>query len=195
MAGTEATVTVKPLSAARLGDLAELFGTTKTTDGCYCMWFLLRAKECQAGWAGGNKTAFEALVTSDKQPYGLLAYRGREAVGWCAAGPRSRYQRALNGPILADHDPAEDDAVWLVPCFYVRRDARGRGVTRTLLEHAVDLARRHGAIAVEGFPLAGDDRHSASSAFLGVQPLFESVGFEAVARPTPKRVLMRLPLS
>jgi GNAT superfamily N-acetyltransferase len=188
-------IEIRPATPDRLADLANLFGASKTTSGCYCMWFILPAKQCQAGWRDGNRQAFESmaheLAGTTPEPVGLLAYRGDEAVGWCAAGPRSRYQRALRSPILKARDADEDPLVWLVPCFFVRRDARKQGVTRALLESAVELARQRGAAAVEGFPLAGDARRSAAEAFLGVEPLFASCGFQAVARPSTGRVVMR----
>src|SRR5262245_33745751 len=187
--------TIRPLTAARLGDLRTLFGASKTTNGCYCTWFLIPSKECSAGWNGGNQVTFEAMTGTAKQPMGLLAYQGRDPIGWCAAGPRSRYTRALRSNVLKGREPSEDTDVWLVPCFYVRRDARKSGVTRALLEAAVDLARSKGASAVEGFPLAGDGRRSASEAFLGVEPLFAACGFTATSRPTAGRVIMRRELS
>jgi GNAT superfamily N-acetyltransferase len=188
-------IEIRPATPDRLADLAALFGASKTTSGCYCMWFILPAKQSQAGWVDGNRQAFESmaheLAGTASEPVGLLAYRGDEAVGWCAVGPRSRYQRALRSPILKARDADEDPLVWLVPCFFVRRDARKQGVTRSLLESAVEVARERGAVAVEGFPLAGDARRSAAEAFLGVEPLFASCGFQAVARPSPGRVVMR----
>ena len=189
------TLTVKPVRARQLADVATLFGTNRTTSGCYCMWFLLPAKECDAGWSGGNKVAFEEAVAADREPYGLLAYLDREPVGWLAAGPRSRYARALRSTMLKQRDAGEDDRVWFLPCFFVHRQARRTGVTRRLVEEAVDLATRRGATAVESFPLAGDARHGTGEAFVGVEPLFASCGFSVVSRPTPKRVVMRRELT
>jgi GNAT superfamily N-acetyltransferase len=186
-----ARLTVRPVGPERLDDLAGLFGTSRTTSDCYCMWFVVSAQECREGWGEGNRRGFNRLAADEPAPMGLLAYRDGEPVGWCAAGPRSRYARALRSIVLKAREPDEDAAVWLVPCFYVRRDARRGGVTRTLLEAAVSLARRRGAVAVEGFPLAGDGRRSTGEAFLGVEPLFASCGFRVVARPTPARVVMR----
>ena len=186
-----AKVTVRPVGPDRLDDLAALFGTTRTTSDCYCMWFVVSAQECREGWGPGNRRAFERIAGEEPAPMGLLAYRGGEPVGWCAAGPRSRYARALRSPVLKARAPGEDAAVWLVPCFYVRRDARRGGVTRTLLEAAVSLARRRGAVAVEGFPLAGHGRRTTGEAFVGVEPLFASCGFVTVGRPTAARVVMR----
>lgn len=184
-------IEIHPVTPARLTDLASLFGTNKTTSGCYCMWFLIPTKQSHAGWGEANQEAFESLAGTCAEPVGLLAYRSGEAVGWCAAGPRARYERALRSPVLKSRDAAEDERVWLVPCFFVRRDARRQGLTHALLESAVELARQHGATAVEGFPLAGDARRSAAEAFLGVEPLFAASGFHVVDRPTPARVLMR----
>ena len=185
------TLSVLAVGPDRLADLDALFGTNKTTAGCRCMWFILRAKDCSAGWGAGNRAALASLASSAPEPIGLLAYRDDEPVGWCAAGPRSRYTRALGIPTLKQRDPAEDDDVWLVSCFFVRTDARRSGVTVALLEGAVELARSFGATAVEGFPLSGDGRRSAGDAFVGVEPLFDRCGFAPIRRPTDKRVIMR----
>lgn len=182
---------IAPVTVDRLDDIAALFGTSKTTTGCYCMWFVASAKQTQAGWAGGNRRAFESLAGTCPEPLGLLAYHDDRPVAWCAVGPRSRYARALRSTILKGRDPDEDTRVWLVPCFYVSRDARRAGVTRALLSAAVDLAARHGASAIEGFPLAGDGRRAAAEAYLGVEPLFAACGFAPVARPSSNRVVMR----
>jgi GNAT superfamily N-acetyltransferase len=193
---TSATpVTIAPLTVDRLPDLAALFGTTGTTRGCHCLWFLRPGKEVEAGWGGANRQAFEACARAETLPMGLLAYAGGEPVGWCAAGPRARYARALRSPVLRQRDPAEDGSVWLVPCFFVRRDFRGQGVMRELLRRAVDLAAAHGARAIEGFPLAGDARRGSGDAYLGVEPLFAAAGFTVVDRPSAHRVVMRLDLS
>jgi GNAT superfamily N-acetyltransferase len=187
-------LTIAPVDAGRLSDLDALFAGTRTTAGCQCLWFIVSAQQCQAGWGEGNRLALAELTRAGPDPVGLLAYRDGEPVGWCAAGPRSRFARALRSKLLAGRDAGEDPDVWLVPCFYVRRDARRAGVTRALLTAAVALARDRGARAVEGFPLSGDGRHPAGEAFLGVEPLFAGVGFTVLSRPSPKRVLMRLSL-
>jgi GNAT superfamily N-acetyltransferase len=81
-----------------------------------------------------------------------------------------------------------------VTCFYVRRDARRSGVTRALLQGATALARQYGATAIEGWPLAGTGRRPAGEAYVGVEPLFASCGFETVRQPSAARVVMRLEL-
>lgn len=185
---------VKPLTAARLDDLADLFGTNGTTRGCWCMFFLSSGGDYKSGWGPGNRARFEEFATGARPAAGLLAYHDGEPVGWCATGPRSRFPRALRSTILQGRSTAEDGDVWLVPCFFVRRDARRRGVTLALLGAAVAQAQRRGATAIEGFPLAGTDRHPSGEAYLGIEPVFAACGFEVVSRPTARRVIMRRPL-
>ncbi|HEU4348045.1 MAG TPA: GNAT family N-acetyltransferase [Actinoplanes sp.] len=183
------------LNSDRCGDLADLFETNATTRGCRCMWFLLSTKEVQAGWGDGNRDRFRARVAVSGTPYGVLAYADGTPVGWCAAGPRSRYARALRSPILKHtRDPDEDDSVWLVPCFFTRAGHRRRGVSSRLLTAAVAQARAHGAAAIEGFPLAGDGPYDRTDRYLGTEPLFAAHGFRVIARPSPRRVVMRLDL-
>jgi GNAT superfamily N-acetyltransferase len=188
---SDTSLTIAPMSVERLPDLAALFGTSRTTSGCYCMWFLRPATVVQAGWSGANKLAFEACTRDEQHPMGLLAYVDGQPVGWCAAGPRSRYARALRSAVLRQRDAGEDHQTWLVPCFFVRTGFRRQGIMRELLTRAVWLAQEHGARAVEGFPLAGDQRRGAGEAYLGVEPVFAACGFIPVDRPTANRVVMR----
>jgi GNAT superfamily N-acetyltransferase len=187
---------IRSVTVDRVDDVADLFCSNGVTRGCWCMSFVASREQFLDGRAGGNRAAFEALAASASEPLGLLAYRGGETVGWCAAGPRSRYSRAI-GPrakILAGRDPAEDDTVWFVPCFFTRTGHRRQGVTSALLEAAVELAEERGALAVEGFPRAIGQPPSPDD-FLGREDVFAACGFECIARPTPRRAVMRRDLS
>lgn len=178
---------IQPLTAERMADLADLFASNGTTRGCWCMWFVLPRKEFDAGWRGGNRERFAEFAACGP-PAGVLAYDAATPIGWCAVGPRSRYPRAI-GPrsLLRERDRSEDDAVWLVSCFFVRVGYRRVGVTGALLDAAVDLAAEHGASAVEGFPQIIPSRDG----FVGSEKVFARRGFAVIARPTPKRVVMR----
>lgn len=183
---------IRELNEGTLDDVSELFESNGATRGCYCMFFLLGRQDYYAGRRGGNKTAFCDLVRAEQIPMGLLAYQDGRAVGWVATGPRSRYPTAI-GPraqIMKQRDAAEDDSVWLVPCFFVRVGHRRAGITRDLLDAAVSLAQRFGAKAVEGFPIA-DTNTTKASGYLGKERVFRECGFRVVDRPSPGRVVMR----
>lgn len=185
-------ITVQPVDSTRLGDLDLLFGSDESADRCWCQWFIRRVRDVHESGRDGNRAAFIDLLASSSDPIGLIAYEAGRPVGWCAAGPRSRYARAVTTPTLRDRDPAEDETVWLVPCFFIEPDRRDQGVASTLLHAAVELAAERGAVAIEGFPLAGDRRRSGGSDLqTGVESLFASAGFEPVTRPSPNRVIMR----
>jgi GNAT superfamily N-acetyltransferase len=171
--------------------LAELFTANGTVAGCGCMFFVADPAEFKAGWhTRANRDRLLEDVAS-VPPIGLLAYREGRAVGWCAAGPRARYARALRSKLLAQRDETEDGSVWFLPCLFVRAGERRKGVAVDLLGAAVETAREHGAPAVEGFPLAGGERRNPGDAYLGTEAMFAAAGFEVVTRPTPNRVVMR----
>ena len=183
---------IRPVTADRLDDLADLFMSHVTPRGCWCMAFIGTYSDFRNGWIdGGNRVRFEALARASDVPMGLLAYADERPVGWCATGPRSRYNRAI-GPratIMKGRDPTEDDDVWFVPCFFSRVGTRRSGMTYALLEAAIELAREHGAKAIEGFPVGGNKR--GVDEFIGREHLFAACGFECIARPTPRRAVMR----
>jgi GNAT superfamily N-acetyltransferase len=187
-------VEIHPLGPARFGDAADLFESNSTTRGCWCVWFLMPVREAQAGWGEDNRRRFEELAQQDNPPAGLLAYEDSTPVGWCAIGPRTRYPQVAKSRLMVHRDPAEDPSVWFVPCFFVRVGSRRSGITKHLLDAAIEQAVGFGARAIEGFPLAGDGPHKANR-YLGTERLFTACGFSAIARPSPQRVVMRRELS
>lgn len=181
---------VHALSPERMDDLARLFDQHKMTADCWCMWWLIPVKAFHEAGAAGNQAAFRDLATTSVEPMGLLAYKDGAPVGWCALGPRERYARAIKTPTYRGAD-LEEEGVWLAPCFYIHPDVRGEGVASALLKAAVELAREHGAKAVEGFPYEGDKRRSGGSIQVGVESLFSACGFEALRKSAGSRVIMR----
>ena len=94
-----------------------------------------------------------------------------------------------------------DDAdVWSVWCIRVRPGHRGKGISHHLLEGAIDMARRYGAPAIEGYPVDNKgNKVDLTMAYVGTRRLFEKAGFTKVAETTSvlngfPRVLMRLEL-
>ncbi len=191
-----ADLDTRPVGPDHLADLAALFEGQRNTRRCWCTAPCESRHRFAVGWVtGGNRRRFETMATTGGTPMGILAWSSGKPAGWCACGPRSRYTAAdgERSRILRDRDPSEDDTVWLIACLFVRADLRGRGVTRTLIRAACNLARSEGAAAVEGWPVTVSDRRSAD-AFLGRERVFEELGFRCVGRPAAQRVVMRLEL-
>lgn len=180
----------------RLDDLSSLFCTNKPADRCWCMWHIIAVKAFHEGGPEQNRANLMQLAQTEDQPIGILAYQDDEPAGWCAVGPRERYARAIKTPSYrhsSKHKNGEDpfNNVWLVPCFIVRSESRGLGLSKTLLEAAVELARSHNAQAVDGFPFTSDKRRSSSQNHVGFESTFLACGFEPIRRPSESRVVMR----
>ncbi|MBN2170907.1 MAG: GNAT family N-acetyltransferase [Candidatus Krumholzibacteriota bacterium] len=152
------------------------------------MWYRQSRREFEARKGEGNRRSMQALVAAGEEP-GLLAYAGGEPVGWCAVAPRERYPRLAGSRILK---PVDGQPVWSVVCFFVRKDWRGRGVTRALLDAAVDFVRARGGRIVEGYPVEPKKgRLPDAFAYHGLATAFRKAGFREVARRSPTRPIMR----
>lgn len=184
-------ITTQAVTPALLDDLGALFCTDDSAENCWCMWHIIAVKLFHAGGAEQNRARLAQLALSESTPVGLLAYLDGQPQGWCAVGPRERFARAIKTPTYR-HRGAEPFAdVWLVPCFFVRRDARGLGLTTHLLNAAVRLAHANGADAIDGFPFAGRARRASGDVQVGFESTFADCGFEAIRRPSGNRVIMR----
>jgi GNAT superfamily N-acetyltransferase len=178
---------VKPLTAARWKDLAALFGPRGACAGCWCMWWRLGRSEWQAGKGEGNRRAFRRIVAAGRVP-GLLAYAGREPVGWCAVAPREEHPRLARSRTLA---PVDDRPVWSITCFFVRRDWRRRGVTRALIAAAVEHVRRRGGRLLEAYPIDPGGATADAWVYTGLASTFLGAGFREVARRSATRPIVR----
>ncbi len=184
-------VRCRPLTPARWNDLVALFGPRGACGGCWCMWFRVPRAAFAAGKGEGNKRRLRSLLQRGV-PLGVLAYRGRTPVGWCAVAPRTDYPQLARSRVLA---PVDAQPVWSATCFFVAREARRQGVTRALLEGAAAFAARHGARMLEAYPVDARARQADAFVYHGIASTFEAAGWREVARRSPTRPIVRLALS
>ncbi len=185
------------MTIERWADLEDLFGPNGAYSGCWCMYFRTTSAEFSAGCRGGgalNKAGLRERVAQEPPP-GLLVYDEEGVpVGWCAVSPREEYGRILRSRTTKPAIPA-DESVWAVPCFYIRRGRRGRGIASKLLEAAIEYARQQGAAALEGYPLdPKGKRRQNSELYYGTVAMFRASGFTEVERRGEIRPIMRLTL-
>ncbi len=185
---------IHPLTPDRWDDFVALFETDSICRMCWCVHHRLPAEVRRETDPKSRKVAMGKIVKKGPSP-GLLAYRGREAVGWIAIAPRPatpdwNVGRKASAAELPEH--ADDESIWAATCFFVRRDARGEGVTTALLEAGTAYAKTHGARTVEACPMAHDEKRSTTGMFVGPKRVFDRAGFETVIERKPGRPLMRL---
>jgi GNAT superfamily N-acetyltransferase len=70
----------------------------------------------------------------------------------------------------------------------IRRDLRGKGLTKRIIEAAVQHAAKRGAKVVEAYPV---EPGSPSYRFMGYLPTFSAAGFHEVGRAGTRRHVMR----
>jgi GNAT superfamily N-acetyltransferase len=177
-----------PLTPERWPDLEKLFGARGACGGCWCMVWRLPRKRFEQQKGEGNRRALRRLVQRGAQP-GVMAYAGREPIGWCALAPRADYAALERSRVLA---PVDAQPVWSVTCFFIARGWRRRGLSAKLLRAAANFARRRGARILEGYPV--ESRKGAMpDAFVwtGLPGTFRRAGFHEVARRSPTRPIMR----
>jgi GNAT superfamily N-acetyltransferase len=191
-----AEVVIEPLTPERWDDLAALFSEGGDPKWCWCQYFRVRGLDWSNSTAGSNRERLRDLTTAGPPP-GLIAYRDGRAVGWVSLAPRPSFDRLTYAKLLA---PVDDLPVWSIVCFVVSRIARRAGVAKALLDGAIAFARAAGADRLEAYPVnTGGDRVPAANVYQGTLSMFESEGFEVVARrqfnrTSPVRPIVRLEL-
>jgi GNAT superfamily N-acetyltransferase len=182
---------IHPATPDRWADLEVLFGARGACAGCWCMWWRLARSVFERQKGGGNRKALQDLIDGGTVP-GLIAYADGHPVGWVALAPREEYPPLARSRVLK---PVDDRPVWSVVCFFIARPFRRRGLTVRLLEAAAGFARQRGASMLEGYPV--EPKKGAMPdvfVYTGLSSAYRQAGFTEVARRSPPRPIMRLPL-
>jgi len=178
---------IHPLTPDRWDDLERLFGPRGAYGGCWCMWNRLTNREFERA-SGDAKREMLRTIVDDRVP-GLLGYEEGAPVGWVSLGPREEFGRIQRSRVTKSVDEVP---VWSIVCFVIERNHRGKGVGAALLEAAVEYARGHGAVAIEGYPVEPRrDRMPDIYAWMGLASMFETAGFSEIARRSETRPLFR----
>ena len=182
-------------------NLLKVFGTADYSGRCHCQRFKVR------GWIWRDstqeqRTAMLRAQTQCDQPdapstSGLVAYlEDEEPVGWVAVEPRTTYPklRTTRIPWSGRNEDKDDESVWSVTCFVVRKGYRGRGLTYLLAKATIDYARSRGARALEAYPMITEPGKEVTWGELnvGARQIFEEAGFTQVSHPTLRRAVMRI---
>ena len=193
-------LTIVPANEASWDDLIAIFGTADYSGRCHCERLKVR------GWIWRDSTQEERSAMLREQTAcgdpaatstsGLVAYVDGAPAGWVAVEPRTAYPklRGTRIPWTGRDEDKDDDGVWAVTCFVVRKGYRGRGLTYPLARATIDYARGRGARALEAYPMITQPGKEVTWGELnvGARQVFEDAGFEEVSHPTLRRVVMRV---
>ncbi len=196
MASARDTYRIEPATADRWDDVVTVMGVRGEPARCWCQFFHLRNADWQGTDVADRRSALQAQVCDAERPPGVLAYAGDEVAGWCQVGPKPGYARMATSKIASPGKGKSDPpGLWSVTCLVVPVGWRRQGLGSALLDGAVEHARRHGAAALEGYPVdTAGERRSSSDLYHGTVSMFADAGFAEVRRPKPTRAVMRLTL-
>ncbi|GMA20519.1 GNAT family N-acetyltransferase [Arsenicicoccus piscis] len=185
--------TTHAVTEDRFDDLADVINPNRRATHCWCLSHRLRAADIEELGHGSREQAMRALCSRELPP-GVVVYQDGVPVGWCHVSPRSEIPRLVASKLIT---PIDEVPVWSIICVVVRGGHRKQGVTTPLIEGAVAHAKKHGAPAVEAYPVDPAGRMDTTMAFVGTRSMFEKVGFEvvgttdAVASKMPRIVMRR----
>ena len=187
-------VTIRPLTPSRWPDLEAVFHAKgcSVARWCWCMYYRRsgRGPPMPRGTtaAQANRGELKALVDVGEFT-GLIAYLGKQPVGWLSLGPREVYGKLARSPIMK---PVDDKPVWSIICFVVPSAYRGQGVARALLRGAIAFAKRKNVQLLEAYPVDRKSRSSDDAMWFGAKSMYDDAGFEEVARRKAHRPVVRL---
>ena len=191
------TITIQPATSDRFEDVEHAFDGGGDGHGCQCQWLILTNAEWKRTDQPQRRRLLEQEIAAGPPP-GFVAYVDGEAAGWVRVGPRTLHRRIARTRSIAaaTAEPLDDESVWTVSCFVVRREHRNQGLNAKLLDVAIDYARRNGARIIEAYPVDGDSgKHPVNDLYHGVLSTFERAGFREVARHKPDRPIVTLDLT
>ena len=193
-------LTVVPANQASWADLEAVFGD-RDSGRCNCQRFKTRGWFWEQATDEQRRASLRDQANCDDpeatSTTGLVAYLRDVPVGWVAVEPRTEYPRLLGLPTVWKGRPGEDkqdDSVWSVTCFVVRKGYRKRGITYALAAAAVDYAQANGARALEGYAMLTQPGREITwgELHVGARQVFAEAGFTEVSRPSVRRAVMRI---
>lgn len=172
-------VTTKDVKPESWPQIEKLFGKNGACGGCWCQAWRVHKGEHWKDIKGATAKSRLRRGVHNGTVHGVLAFVKDTPVGWCTFGPRESFPRLNRAPSLTCDDSSR---VWSVPCFFVSRHFRDRGIAGALLKHSLRSMKRLGVGIVEGYPVKPDKagKYIAAFSWTGTRSMFRKEGFIVV---------------
>ncbi len=176
------------------------FKNNRWWGGCYCEFYDDPRPEDEINASedkrSENRARRKNTIESGKAS-GLLAYAGKEVVGWCNVAPRTSY---VNPRFIRQAMDDPDEKVGSITCFVVSSRWRRSGVAPRLLREACNLIKGWGLPVAEGYPRNPDVKRDDPNeipeenlSYRGSLDMFLRSGFQ-VHRELERLLVVRKPL-
>ncbi|MFH0866070.1 MAG: GNAT family N-acetyltransferase [Bacteroidota bacterium] len=182
-------LTIEPLSKDNWDKFVQLFGTKGACGNCWCMYYRLPKKEFVEGKQNnGNKQKMKKLVWNYK-PAGVIGFYKEQPIAWCAFAPRDVYLKIENSRV---HKRIDDKPVWSIPCFFIEKEFRRKGISVAMLQSIIQYAKENKIGIIEAYPAIPTKSVLPDSfAWTGLYKSFERAGFEIADHTSKNRPMVR----
>ena len=181
-------LTFRALTKETWEDFEELFGKRGACGGCWCMSWRQSRADYDKNKGERNKRAMKQLVKKNEQ-LGIIAYSDKKPIGWCAVAPREQYVKLETSRVLKRID---DKPVWSIPCFFITKEFRRKGLSAELLKGVIAYCRKQGVEIVEAYPIIPySSEMPAAFAWTGILSSFKKAGFIEEKRWSKARPIVR----
>ena len=153
------------------------------------MFYRLPLAEFKAGKQNfANRESMKKLVKHKKHT-GVLGMYKSQAIAWCAFAPREDFIKLENSRV---HKRIDDKPVWSVPCFFIDKRYRRKGLSVVLLQKLIAYAKGKEIKIIEAYPqIPTQTKYPDSFLWIGLYKSFERAGFEIVDRKSKNRPMVR----
>ncbi len=176
-----------PLTSDKWNDFEQLFGSHGAYGGCWCMFWRHTRKHFSKGCKGQNRQDMKNLVFAGTIP-GILVYENNQPIGWCSIAPRKDFGSLERSRTLKRVD---DEPVWSIVCFFIRKDFHGKGMQGELIKCAVEYAKSKGAAIIEAYPNMSGHQRLPMEMYMGSLNTFWAAGFKEIAKAGLKVIVRR----
>jgi GNAT superfamily N-acetyltransferase len=179
----------EPLSTQNWDKFVQLFGSRGACSNCWCMSFRRNKEDFMEGKQNdGNKNMMKKLVWENK-PTGILGFYQGQAIAWCAFAPREVYVKIENSRV---HKRIDDKPVWSIPCFFIDKSYRRKGVSVAMLKAIINYAKQKNISVIEAYPtIPTQDKLPDAFAWIGLYKSFKKAGFEIADHTSKSRPMVR----
>ena len=179
----------EPLTKKNWNKFVQLFGDNGACGNCWCMYYRLNKIDFREGKVeDGNKNALKEIVWEGK-PTGLIGFYEGDAVAWCALAPREDFIKLEKSRV---HKRIDNEPVWSIPCFFIRKDFRRNGLSVEILKGVIEFAKENGIKILEAYPTIPTTKKLPDSfLWIGIFQSFERAGFKIVDRTSGNRPMVR----
>lgn len=172
--GDSVDLVVEQLSSFNWNGFEKLFSGCEQCRECWCLNHRVAPSAVVTGESA--KAKMKSMV-AERKVGGLLGFVGGECVAWISVDP---IETQVGHDFVIERSATCSAGAWAIHCVYIAPTYRGKGLSRTLIEKAIEFAKGHGATSVLAFPIPNATRAKFpkdDAEFSGRHSTFKKAGF------------------